>query len=268
MRLIIFISGLVIEILIVFFLFKNNFKDEKDTFARIAMLLGIISIILPSTIYLADFYNISEFLNVRGTINSVEWFQFAAMFVSSISGACMSGVILYLFNQQQLNYQKHENSKSKRIENAPLMKYIITESSNQDFVFSHQINLINDDAYDYSILLNVANIGLNHAKHIKFEIPDIEGAEDNSFYLDGCQSILKKDSDIWICLDFQFKYKKDKTEKIKIICFYEDMLNNKYKQEIRFDVTLTNCSNGYFYLMPIVDNTLNVENEELIEEAR
>lgn len=267
MELICFILSVAFQLLIAFLVLHRDFKNEKDIFVRIAMVLGISSIILPSIVYFADYYNISAFFNKKGTLNSIEWFQFVSMLASSISGACISGVILYLFNQQQLNYQRHESSESKRIENAPLMKYFVIVSKQQDYLFRKQVNSIEKDSYDYSILLNVANIGLNHAKHVRFEIPNIEGACDNIFNLDNSQSILKKDNDVWICLDFEFHYKKELVKNIKIDVYYEDMLNNNYKQELQFDAKLTSVNNGKFYLMTIIDNNLKVEDEKLIHEV-
>ena len=146
----------------------------------------------------------------------------------------------------------------------PLFRYEIMNKYESNKVNSVDItNESSDEIKLYYLNININNVGLNHARNIKYIIylDDKEKIQNN---LINPQSILKNNDD-WnlnIVLNLPFHRKNSTNEhKVKIIFYYEDLLSNKYSQELTLNVetTLKSASSFSGYLLDITNIVIKEE---------
>lgn len=258
------VATILLIIITTFTIYKlyKEYKQIETVDEEVMFWLWLIIIAIPIIIYYLDRYNILSKYGWFNESNSERWFSFVETYLSSLVSAIIGAVVLIIMTTRQWNLEREKNKEDKRIQNAPIFRY---EISNLQIPteFEHQIiNNINGNSYN--LFLNVENLGLNHAKKIRFEIFDDIIPKPQVFKFD-TQSFLKKDDTKLIKFIFDYKYdsenQKNNNKKIKIIVYYQDLLNNNYYQEINVYVEVTNKSGSEYggYQLYIVST--EIENE-------
>lgn len=243
---------------------KSNSHVEKAIYVAIPFMYSVIAII-----YLLDRYNIPSLLKWDVNVSSSQWFNFITTCASTIIGAFIGGIIIIFVTIKQLKVQVDSDNNDKRIQNAPILKYditnIMTQTENQFFMF-------NSDDNNYNLFINVENVGLNHARNINFEISGSGFKNKQVFSLNNAQSILKKDNSIWLQIIFNYSYdkktKKHNNKEIKIIVFYEDLLKNHYSQEIKLHLEATNEYGSIYGGYKFYVNLITIEDETYLDTVR
>ena len=172
--------------------------------------------------------------------------------------------ILLTITYWQIRKQTESNNEDKRIQNAPIMKYNITneyiDESEQFYLF----NGMDKNTHPCNIFLKIENIGLNHARHFKIDIYDIGNKKIRTYTIDSNQSIIKKDENIAINLIIDME-KKEKSKIIKLYVTYDDFLKNKYRQEIELNISAFEESGFKYRGYKLIINSIDIKDEELID---
>lgn len=245
---------------------KKNIKDAKSFIEKILYLLSYFIYLVPITIYILDSYNIPTKINVFNSVDSERWNEFLISYVNTIAGNIVSGVILLLITFWQIRKQNENNNDDKRIQNAPIIKYDI---SNEYIDESIELFLFNNKVLKtepYHLFLDIENIGLNHAKNFQLDILDNKNKLIRTYMIDNNQSILKKDQKIGI--DIIINLTKDKKQEIlKIIVYYDDLLKNIYRQDIEISISPTKEYSTKYKGKKLYINNIYIKDELLIKEG-
>lgn len=205
---------------------------------------------LVITLFLLDYYNL--FSLFYPIMSGDRWFAFLSSLIAAAFGSIISGIILISVTRKQIDEQNISYNNDKRIQNAPVLQYQISDKvydSNKNYYSDMNIEESNqrfisygDDSYNiYNLFVSLENIGLNHARNVKVVINDGVNKKNVENKIDDNQSILKQGDKYWFDFIFSYQYKeKRKNIPIKITVFYNDFLNNNYKQEIELSVFPTN----------------------------
>ena len=230
---------------ILVFIYIRNLKNTKSVSERVVKILLLFVLTVPFVVFLLDKYNIPTKCGYTNHVDSDRWFSFVSQYVSGIIGTILSGCILFLITRKQIESQIYSDNENKRIANAPVLKYNITNQKIKcdydEFTFG--------EGRPYNLYFEIENCGLNHARHLKFELY-IEGKKRIESHIRQQQSILKKDERITFNLVIDSAYDKENIElnrkKAQIVVYYKDLLNNSYIQTINLVLCMTNYSGNKF----------------------
>lgn len=227
----------VISGFVCFIIYRHMYRKLDSLNEKSLYLLGCIMYITPILIYIFDRFNIPTLF--FGGVDSARWFDFVTTYVSTVIGAVANGIVLLLITIQQMKIQTFDSDESRRVQNFPLFKYSFPSKCNKSFM---EHTLWSKDGNEYQLLMNIDNVGLNHAIKVGFTsiVDDV-----SSDYLCTCsavgeQSILKVNENINLKLIFRLPYYKDNSNRhyITIKVFYDDLINNKYVQNIDLTVDI------------------------------
>lgn len=261
------IISLIIVIGLVILSFNKmckEYKESKTIDEKVLFWLSVLIAAIPVIIFYLDYFDVASLFKWINSNNVDRWFNFISTYCSTIMGAVIGAIALVLMTVKQINLQREKDIEDRRIQNMPLLIYDIsekrTENYNEVFLYNTNSNRI------YNLYICISNAGLNHARNVSYSIYENK-KEIYKSILNFNQSIIKKDESIGIDLIFNYTYdKSNKTNEkmINIILFYEDLLGNKYSQEVNLCLEITNKSSleygGYaFYI-----NNINIEKEKLI----
>ncbi len=255
---------IILFLFIVFSIFFIKYVKRCDYIERLIALALVFSTLVPLAIYYSDWFNLPGRLGFLDNIDSNRWFNLASDYIITIIGTILSSSVVILTTIHQFQKQTEENNNNNRIANMPLFRYEIMNKYESNKVNSVDItNESSDEIKLYYLNINVNNVGLNHARNIKYIIylDDKEKTQNN---LINPQSILKNNDD-WnlnIVLNLPF-YRKNSTNehKAKIIFYYEDLLSNRYSQELTLyvETTLESASSFSGYLLYITNIVIEEE---------
>ena len=232
----------IVFVIAMIFIYVKISKSTKNFAERFLNILIEIVVIVPFIIYDIDRYNIPTKYGYTNYVNSDRWFNFISQYVASIIGTILSGGFLLLITRKQIKSQTDSNNEDSRLQNAPILKYDITNKKKEcdydEFTYEY--------GKPYNLYFEIENCGLNHARHLRFEFY-MEGRKCIESHIRSQQSILKKDERIAFNLVINSVYDKENTElnrkKAQIVVHYKDLLNNSYVQTINLVLCMTN----YFY---------------------
>ena len=249
---------LIITIICIYASVKMYKKSETVT-EKALYILFIFVILVPIANYFLDKYDIPTKIGYLNNINSDRWFSFISTYISSIVGTIVSGVILVLITMKQIQIQIESNNNDKRIQNSPILDYSLSVANNTNSKYYHDV-ILKESGKKYYIRFRIENIGLNHCRNLSFKIK-IDDENDREFSLNKKQSFLKKDNFVELDLVLNLDPNKEKERTITITSNFDDMLNNKYKQNIKSKLYFTERG---------LSKTINVDEividkEELIE---
>ena len=260
-----FIADLIILIISILGIYSiiKNIKSAKSFIEKAFMLLYIFVYSVPATIYILDSYDIPTKLKIFNKVDIGRWNDFLVPYINTVVGNVVSGVILLTITYWQIRKQTESNNEDKRIQNAPIMKYNITneyiDESEQFYLF----NGMDKNTHPCNIFLKIENIGLNHARHFKIDIYDIGNEKIRTYTIKSNQSIIKKDENITIDLIIDME-KKEKSKIIKLYVTYDDFLKNKYRQEIELNISASEESGFKYRGYKLIINSIDIKDEELI----
>ena len=249
---------IIMMVLSICFLCKQ-FKKNENPFTRAAGIIPLFIVLTTLILFYLDFYDFPSKMGYTQSMNANGWFNYLGQLFASI----ISGIILIWITLYQIDKQNKNNKEDKRINNAPILKYIIqkekVKTSDKPYWCLRNGN-------PYSLFINMENIGLNHAKNTRLVVMNDTQKEIGDFIIDGSQSFLKKGENIWLeiilCFNYDKKNKENNVKKIKMIIYYDDLLQNKYRQEIDLSIYLKEKLN-YFDI-----NSIEIHNEELINKDK
>lgn len=259
---IIFDLLLIILYVLIIILFVRQYKSIKSPTEKILYYVFYTVMLIPVIIYYLDKYDLPSKFGLLKNNDSERWFVFIEVYLSSIIGSFISGIVLVLITFKQIRIQLDNSNDDKRIQNAPIFKYDIKNtivSNAKPFIIKC------GEDHLYSLFVNIENVGLNHARNIKIEVADNESILLQKTNLDDRQSIIKKNENVWIDLAFNFKHNEKKqmenTQNLFFNIYYDDLLKNKYVQSINIQVEPTNKTGSSYvgYMLDIKKIVINSE---------
>jgi len=262
---ILFLITMGIIALIIYFIYKATNKNNTPAETISYFVLAIISIIFIGIYYL-DRFNVPTELGWGINVNTQNWLSFIGTYVTGIIGAgigVIASVFITIYQIKKNNEENNNRDKENlRIQNMPIIKYYLT--THELMVPKPQeikTKFNNDNKYNISIKLK--NIGLNIIKSIKV---DFDSEINNKIIrLEGknTQISVEKDEEIppiKRCFNLEHA---EKPYKMNLIVYYEDVLNNWYKQTVEIDYIATGNATVGGYTGKI---NYIINKEELIEE--
>lgn len=258
------IAGVIITVFAIFKIKKSSDYIDKAIYSIIMLIYYGFCFPL-----MLDWFNIPSVLNWTINVSSSRWFEFSVNYITTIIGAIIGGIITICITIRQLKFQTDSSNDSKRIENAPIFKYLIQNNKIQT---DYEYSLLNNNGNIYKLFMNLENVGLNHARNVSFLVQDITSSKEKIFKFDKAQSILKKDDNHWVEFVFNYKYdskvQKNNNKHIRITIYYEDLLCHKYSQEINIYVEVTDKSSSEYggYQLYIVST--EIENEVYLKDVK
>ena len=202
-------------------------------------------------IYILDKNNIPTKLNLIDNMNSQNWLNFLATYLSAIITAASSSLFLFLITEHQINKSDDSNKENLRIQNIPLLKYTFTNNVNFDKAI--YLDIYKEMAENVAELkLIMKNVGLSTIKDIYIMINNSK----SKYKLDN-QNLIEKEESREI--DFLFMSPKG-AHKLSFIIYYKDILNNWYSQNIELNYEFTD------YSRKIQIISFDVKDERLLED--
>ena len=255
---------IILFLFIVFSTFIIKYVKRCEYIERLLASAIVLSMLVPLIIYYLDWFNLPSKFGFLDNIDSNRWFNLSSDYIITIIGTILSSSVIIFTTMHQFQKQAEENNNNNRIANMPLFRYEIMNKYESSKVNNVDItNESSDEIKFYYLNININNVGLNHARNIKYVIY-LDDKEKNQNNLINPQSILKNNDD-WnlnIILNLPFFRKNSTNEhKIKIIFYYEDLLSNKYSQELTLNVetTLKFASSFSGYLLDITNIVIEEE---------
>ena len=207
------------------------YKQAESLVEKIMYILGMIVWFIPWIIYFLDSKDILTLLGYTKNINTDRWFDFIGNYITGIVSTIISGVILWIITRRQIDEQINNDKENRRIQNAPIFDYNITNSEPSKINYKHAIE-VKENGELYNVYFFIENIGLNHARNISFLIK-INKKKDRKFSLNGHQSFIKSGDIVTLNLIFELNGNNVENRDILIEVSYEDLLKNKYIQKVK-----------------------------------
>lgn len=263
------VSFMVVLLFLIIALRKlyKEYKESRTIYEKILFWLGVLLVVIPLILYYLDYFNIASIFKWVNSETSDRWFNYISSYFSSFVGAVIGAVVVVLTTAKQINIQREKDIDDRRIQNMPLLMYDISEKRKENYseVFLYNLN----GETTYNLYINVNNVGLNLARNVFYAIYDNKRKIYKST-LDFNQSIIKKDDSIGMNFIFNYDYdknKKNNKKNITIIWSYEDLLGNKYSQNIDIKLEITNISGSEYGGYAFCINKITIEKEKLIKDT-
>jgi len=240
----------------------NSIKKSKDNIEKI---VGVITIIIGNIfliIYYIDRFNLPTILKMNKNVDTQNWLMIITTCIASIISSTIGGLIAFGIARNQIKENNMQNSENLRIQNMPIVKYDITTCKLMAIKPQEIKTKFNKDN-KYSISIKLKNIGLNIIKSIKVDF-DSEINNNKVLRLKGknTQVSMEKGEEILPierCFNLEHA---EKPYKMNLIVYYEDVLNNWYKQTVEIDYIATENTTVGGYTGKI---NYIINKEELIE---
>lgn len=242
-KLIMFTLCIIFMILII----KHGIK-KCDTFIEQFLLfsVGCTIVFIPSLLLLIDQLDLVTALKSIWfqNINISFWNSFTETYISSLAGGIVGGAFLLFITKLQLDRTKEDEKEAlkeeKRLSNLPCIEYNLLKTPEE--IKENQSRAIeltkeekkNIDKIDI-IYLKLKNIGINTAKKCAVSIKG-ESIDTSIFFNIDIQGLLpvNKEKDII----FTIANAKEKQYTYILTVVYEDLMQNKYRQEIKLSYQL------------------------------
>lgn len=221
----------IIALIIFSFYYRHLYRKLETITEKSLFVLFLVVYFSPVILYIIDKYNLATI--IFGDLNMDRWFDFSGAYVTAIIAAVINSVILLLITFKQIELQKNDNIENTRLQNAPILEYLVS-TDNKTKSKKYDEFVILNKGESFRIYVDVENIGLGHARHIDFGFV-IDNIKINGINKkDDRQTVIKRDTDYVFSLDFNLSYdvSTDNMHEMKIISYYEDVLYNKYTQEV------------------------------------
>lgn len=243
----------VICMIFMIFIIKRDIK-KCDTFMEQFLLcsFGCTIVFIPCLLLLIDQLDLTTAVKDIWfqNINISFWKSFTETYISSLAGGIVGGAFLLFITKLQLDRTKEDTNEAlkeeKRLSNLPCIEYNLlempeyTKVNKQSFIELTKQENKNIDRIDI-IYLKLKNIGMNTAKKCAISIKG-ESIETSVVYNIDNQGLLpvSKEKDII----FTIANAKEKQHTYILTAVYEDLMQNKYKQEIKLCYQLKYIGSG------------------------
>lgn len=258
------ISFIIVFAIILIFAILN-YKKCNNGGEKIIFIFYVIIISIPIILYYLDLWNIPSKLNLMKNIDSQNWlgflFTYVSTIVSSVIGVTASIYIAFIQIRKNNEDNEKRDKENLRVQNMPLLKYNINTERKCEGDVSELIITSIKDGQPFELNFSFKNIGLNSVKNI---IIDYESDVTASTYrLSGKNNIISMEKGEEIESNHFLALELNSKTNMKLIVYYEDVLNNWYRQVV--DITYSASSrfkNGGY----IGSVNYYVENEIVISE--
>lgn len=249
----------------------NSIKKSNDNIEKI---VGMITIIISNIfllIYYVDRFNLPTRLKINTNVDTQNWLMIITTCIASIISATIGGLIAFGIARDQIKENNMQNSENLRIQNMPMLKYEIkTEGSkNQETDIEHLIisNCEDKISRPYDLFITIKNIGLNNVKRI---MVDFESEMINSTYrIMGKNSLISIEKNETKQIYRYFALERGKEYKMKLKVYYEDVLQNWYRQIVDINYNAITISNGSYPIGKVeykVNEEVLLDNKEVPKE--
>ena len=266
-------SNMIIEIILFIIVFtiilifaRLNFKKCNEVWEKVIFIFYVIIVSIPIILYYLDLWNIPSQLNLTKNIDSESWlnflFTYSSTIVSSAIGVTASVYIALIQIRKNNEDNEKRDKENLRVQNMPLLKYNIdTERKCKGYVSDLIITSI-ENGQPYELNFSFKNIGLNSIKNI---IIDYESDVTNSIYrLSGKNNVISIEKGEEIESNHFLSLELNSITKMKLIVYYEDVLDNWYKQILNITYNASSIFEKGNYIGKV---SYSVEKEERIEEG-
>lgn len=257
---------LFIMILVVIFIFaKLNYKKFETEGEKIIFIFYVTIISIPIILYYLDLWNIPSKLNLMKNIDSQNWlgfiFTYVSTIVSSVIGVTVSIYIAFVQIRKNNEENEKRNKENLRVQNMPLLKYGVDTERKCEGDLSDLIITSLKDGKPFELNFSFKNIGSNSIKNI---IIDYESDVTNSTYrLLGKNNIISMEKGEEIESNHFLSLELNSITNMKLIVYYEDVLNNWYRQIVNIIYSASSVFEKGNYVGKV---KYLVENEEMIVE--
>lgn len=214
--------------------------------------VGGTTVFIPGLLFFIDGLDLITTIQQSGwysNINISFWKSFIETYFSSLAGAILGGAILLFVTKLQLDRTKEDSEEElkeeKRLSNLPCIEYSLPAlpkftKEKYSFIEVTKEENKNVDTTDI-IYLKLKNIGINTAKKCAVSIKG-ESIGESIFYDIDNQGLLpvNKEKDIV----FTIANAKEKDYNYIMTVIYQDLMSNKYIQEIKLSYQLKYTKSG------------------------
>lgn len=263
------VCALIAYVVLGYFIYKmikSAIRTDSNLYFKWLIIASMILYYIPLILYFFDRFDLFSNIGYLRNVDSDRWFDFVSSYICAVVGTLLSGFILILITFKQMSVQKNDMKESKRIENAPLLVYNFSDEYIDDCLQELMLNPSAKNSDNYSLFLEIENIGLNHAKCFSCDVSMGKNYIHN-FSFDHYQPIIKKNGKVNFELIFWFKYKKSSEDNNVIINFsfrYMDVLNNKYTQKVVLKCRITNEYGSQYRGYRLAIDNVMIEDENIL----
>lgn len=259
------IISFIVIVVVIFIFAKLNYKKCEKEGEKIIFIFYVTIIYIPIILYYLDLWNIPSKLNLMKNIDSQNWLGFLFTYISTIFSSVIgvTASIYIAFVQIRKNNEDNEkrDKENLRVQNMPLLKYGIDTERKCEGDLSDLIITSVKDGKPFELNFSFKNIGLNSVKNI---IIDYESDVTNSIYrLSGKNNIITIEKGEEIESNHFLSLKLNSATNMKLIVYYEDVLNNWYRQVVNIIYSASSVLEKGKYVGKV---KYLVENEEKIAE--
>ena len=231
---------MIFEIIIISLLFVGcnkyiyeKIKKEQDNIERIVEMTALIIFDIFLGIYYIDRLNLPTYFKINSGIETQNWLNIITTCISSIISASIGGLIAFGIARKQIEQNEEQNKENNRIQNLPLLKYDIDTNCKGEANLANIIisNITGKDTASYCLKVNIKNIGQNSIKQLIVDFESDFISKVIRALGENTQNPIEKDGSIELFRCFQLK--KGSNYSIELTIFYEDVLQNWYKQSVK-----------------------------------
>ena len=260
------IISFIIVFTIILIFAKLNYKKCNEGGEKIIFIFYVIIVSIPIIIYYLDLWNIPSQLKLTKNIDSQNWlnflFTYSSTIVSSVIGVTASIYIAWTQIRKNNEDNEKRDKENLRVQNMPLLKYNIDTERKYKGDVSDLIITSIENGQPYELNFSFKNIGLNSIKNI---IIDYESDVINSTYrLSGKNNVISIEKGEEIESNHFLSLELNSITKMKLIVYYEDVLDNWYKQILNITYNASSIFEKGNYIGKV---SYSVEKEERIEES-
>lgn len=237
-NMILFLFNITLLLLVLVVMYKLLKKSSNFIEKIVYIVLAIIYVSIL-IIYYLDRFNIPTQLGLHKNVNAQLWLEIICNYITVMLSAGITIAVSIGITRYQIKKNNEDNDKrdkeNLRIQNMPMLKYEIKTNGFEEKIEIDTEHLIisncnGKNTSTYELFILIKNIGLNNVKRI---IIDLE-----STILNKTNKII--DYNIIIPIEKNetksiyryFSLERDKEYPMKLIVYYQDVLQNWYCQTI------------------------------------
>lgn len=244
----------------------KDIKNSETFVEKIVYVIYALIVIAITLIYVLDRYNIPTEFGLSSNVDTQNWLEVLGNYCTGIISSIIAALVAVWTTLHQIQKNNEDNdkrdAKNLRIQNMPILKFSLNTEDDIPLEVENFIKTGIEGENTYKLIAKLKNVGLNTIKNMKvdFEI-DVSNTIKKRVIGEKSIEILEKGEELIIGKYLTLKHT-DEPYKIRIIVYYEDVLNNWYKQVVFVDYKATNVLKNSGYI-GVIEN--NVGEEEILE---
>lgn len=226
----------------------KDIKNSETFVEKIVYVIYALIVIVITLIYVLDRYNIPTEFKLASNVDTQNWLEVLGNYCTGIISSIIAALVAVWTTLHQIQKNNEDNdkrdAKNLRIQNMPILKFSLNTDEDISMDMEYVIKTGIEGGNTYKLIAKLKNVGLNIIKNMKvdFEIDAFNTIKERVI---GGNSIVVLDKGEELVIGMYLPLKaSEELYKIRIIVYYEDVLNNWYKQVVSSDYKVTNVSNG------------------------